>query len=166
MAMNVDESATETWVESTDGFERVRAVLRSAREPASAVEIAEQAHVSETTARKHLGTLADLEVATTTRDNRTTRYARNEEYHLVRRVQQLQREHTRRELADAIEEMKTKIREFRERYGVESPEELAIELDADGEGWDDRSRWEGTRRNLALTQTALSYRNARDVVEA
>lgn len=164
--MDVNEAATETWVESTDGFERVRAVLRSTRDPASAAEIAEQAHVSETTARKHLGTLAELEVAATTRDGRTTLFARNEEYHLVRRVQKLQREHSRRELADAIEEMKAEIRDLRERYGVESPEELAIELDADAEGWDDRSRWEATRRNLALAQTALSYRNVRDVVEA
>lgn len=164
--MDVNESATQTWVESTDGFERVRAVLRSTRKPASAAKIAEQAHVSETTARKHLGVLAELEVATTTREARTTRYARNEEFHLVRRVQQLQNDHTRSELADAIQEMKAEIRDLRERYGVESPEELAIELDADSEGWDDRSRWEAIRRNLALAQTALSYRNTRDVIEA
>lgn len=164
--MDVNEAATQSWIESTDGFERVRSVLRSTREPASAAGIAEQAHVSETTARKHLTTLAELEVATTTRDGRTTLYSRNEEYHLVRRVQQLQREHTRNELADAIAEMKAEIRRLRERYDAESPEELAIELDADEAGWDDRSRWEATRRNLALAQTALSYRNARDVVEA
>lgn len=47
------------------------------------------------------------------------------------------------------------------------PEELALDLDAEeAEPWDAISEWEGTRRNLALAQTALSYKRTRDLIEA
>lgn len=164
--MDVNEAATEQWLETTDGFERVQSVLRQTREPTRVAEIAERAHVSETTARKHLTRLADLGAATTRQDGRTTLYERNEEYHLIRRVQELQREHTRGELFDGIREMKADIREYRERYGVEDPEELALDLNGEEtEAWDTISEWEGTRRNLALAQTALSYKRTRELVE-
>lgn len=165
--MDVNEAATERWIENTDGFDRVRSVLRQTHKPTAVSEIADWAHVSETTARKHLDRLVDLGAATTTQKDRTTLYERNEEYHIVQRVQELQREHTRQELMKGIQAMKATIREYRENYGVDSLEDLALDLDAEeAEPWDAISEWEGTRRNLALAQTALSYKRTRDLIEA
>lgn len=165
--MNVNEAATERWLEATDGFERVQSVLRQTREPTPVKEIAEQAHVSETTARKHLARLVDLGAATTVQNGRTTLYERNEEYHILKRVQELQHDHTREELLDGIRDMKATIREYRENHGVENPEELALDLEGDEERpWNVIAEWEGTRRNLALAQTALSYKRTRELVEA
>ena len=165
--MDVNEAATEQWLETTDGFERVQSVLRQTREPTPVKEIAERAHVSETTARKHLTRLADLGAGMTEQDGRTTLYERNEDYHLIQRVQELQREHTRAELLDGIREMKAEIGKYRESYGVENPEELALDFENEGEeSWAVISEWEGTRRNLALAQTALSYKRTRELVEA
>lgn len=177
--MNVNEAATATWVEATDGFDRVQSVVRQTREPATVTRIAEQAHVSETTARKHLDRLVELGPATATQDGRTTLYHRNEEYHILQRVRQLQREQTRAELLDGIKEMKNQLRIYREQYGVESPEEIALDIveeestgdpddaveNMDDEPWHVISEWQSTRRNLALAQTALSYGQARELIE-
>lgn len=165
--MDVNEAATERWIETTDGFERVRSVLRQTREPTPVKGIATRAHVSETTARKHLNRLADLGAAATTREGRTTLYERDEEHHIIQRVQDLQREHTRQELLDGIREMKSTIREYRNTYDVDSPEELALDLETDeSDPWNAVSEWEGTRRNLALAETALSYKQTRELIEA
>lgn len=189
--MDVNEAATSEWVAETDGFERVRSVVRQTRDPASAAEIADRARVSETTARKHLERLVDLGAAAEEREGRTTRYRRDADHHVVRRIRELQREHSRSELLESIREMKAEIRAFREEYGVESPEELAIGLEGDdvgtlGDGddasasghrtepetegpdepWDVIAEWEATRENLSLAQTALAYDRTRDLVAA
>jgi DNA-binding Lrp family transcriptional regulator len=165
--MDVNETATSQWIENTEGFDRVQSVLRQTREPTPVTQIAEQAHVSETSARKHLDRLAELGPAATTQDGRTTLYHRNEEHHIFQRIRQLQREHTRTELFEGIREMKDKLREYREQHSVESPEELALDFDStDEESWQVISEWESTRQNLALVQTALSYGQARELIEA
>jgi DNA-binding transcriptional regulator GbsR (MarR family) len=164
--MDVNEKATSRWIKATDGFDRVRSVLRQTREPTPVTQIAEQAHVSETSARKHLDRLAELGPAATTQDGRTTLYHRNEEHHIFQRIRQLQREHTRAELFDGIREMKSQLQNYREQHSVESPEEIALDIDDRDEPWHVISEWESTRQNLALAQTALSYGQARELIEA
>lgn len=164
--MDANEAATAAWIEDTERFDRVQSVLRQTREPMPVARIVDQAHVSETTARKHLARLVELGPATATQDGQTTRYHRNEEHHILHRIQRLQREHTRTELLDGIREMKEQIRSYREEYEVESPEELALDIQADDESWNVLSEWESTRRNLVLAQTALSYGQARTLIEA
>jgi DNA-binding MarR family transcriptional regulator len=165
--MDVNETATSQWIENTEGFDRVQSVLRQTREPTPVTQIAEQAHVSETSARKHLDRLAELGPAATTQDGRTTLYHRNEEHHIFQRIRRLQREHTQAELLDGIREMKYRIQDYREQYSVESPEELALDIDGtDKEPWQVISEWESTRQNLAVAQTALSYGQTRELIEA
>lgn len=164
--MDVNEAATAAWIEDTEGFDRVQSVLRQTREPTSVAQIAERAHVSETTARKHLSRLVELGPASATQDGQTTRYSRNEEYHILQRIRQLQRDHTRTELLAGIRGMKEQLQSYRKQYNVESPEELALDIEAGDEPWNVLSEWESTRRNLALAQTALSYGQARNIIEA
>lgn len=170
-----NEAAIETWIETTDGFDRVEAVVQQTREPETAATIAEHAHVSESTARKHLSRLVDLGVASAVQTGRGTRYVRNEDHYLMERVADLQREYTREELVDEIAEMKADVDAYRDCYGIDSPEELAIAPesadeateDADGrEPWSDVADWQATRTNLAIAQTALSFKRARDLANA
>lgn len=175
-----NEAAIETWIETTDGFDRVEAALQQTREPDTAAAIAERAHVSESTARKHLSRLVDLGVASTTTDGRTTRYARNEDHYLMERVQELQRTHSRDELIEAIVEMKADLQTYRDRYDAESPEELVVRSDEsspagaaaggpgveDADPWSDLAEWRATRQNLAVAQTALSFKRASDLANA
>jgi hypothetical protein len=59
--------------------------------------------------------------------------------------------------------MKAQIQEWREEYGVDSPEEFARELDvddADGDHGALLTEWQTTRRNLALAQATLAIGEA------
>lgn len=53
---------TDAWVENTSTFDRVKSVVLTLSEPKTAACIAEESHVSESTACSHLTRLADLGV--------------------------------------------------------------------------------------------------------
>lgn len=163
---DINERAEEQWKEMTTGAERVESIVKQTYDPASADEIAERAFVSEPTARKYLTQLVDRDIAETIHSGRTTRYKRNERTLLNTRIKEVQREHTHEELIDGIQRLKEKLQEYRETYDVESPEELAIRLDSNEEGWGDISRWRSTQKDLAIAQAALSYDKAYRLVEA
>lgn len=158
----VNDAAEREWKAATTAFERVEAVLGRTTDWQSASEIADRARVSEPTARKHLTALAETGRAATTEAGNTTRFRRNPDRRRLERVQRLADEHSRRELEEAIREMKVRIREFEDEYDATSPEELVETLEPDDEGgWDDLSRWKTTRRNLAFAKTALSFKETR-----
>lgn len=160
---DVDRAIVEEWTDETTPFERVYQVLKRTHDPRSASEFADRARVSPTTARKHLRTLADAGQVATTRDGRTTLYCRSETAVVVEHARALLAEHTTAELAKAVADMKASIATWREEHGVESPAELARELDAvdpDEEGGALVREWETTRRNLALAEVALAVEEA------
>lgn len=161
---DVNVAVVEEWVEETTPFERVYEIVRRTYDPESAAGIADRARVSPTTARKHLRTLANAGEVTTSREGRTTRYRRSETSVVTEHAQSLLAERTTEEIASGIADMKTKIREWREEHGVDSPEEFARELDvndADGDQGALLTEWQTTRRNLALAQAALAIGEAR-----
>lgn len=159
----VNETVVEEWVKETTPFDRVYEIVRRTYEPQSADRIADRARVSSTTARKHLRTLVDAGEVTAVEDGRTTRYRRSKTAIVTEHAQSLLAERTPDEIAAGIADMKATIREWRESYGVESPEEFARELDvtdADGEHGAVLTEWQTTRRNLALAQAALAIGDA------
>ena len=163
-----NEEAIEEWIATTDGFDRVEAIIEETRESKTAAEVAERAHVSESTARKHLVRLVRLNTANTIKSGQTTRYVRNEDRYLMDRVQERQRNRTNNELVREIEELKAEIRSYRERYGVESPEELAATGEFEkgpADPWSEVTEWQATRGALAVAQAALSFKRARDLTE-
>lgn len=166
--MDVNGRAIEEWTARTDGFDRVRTTLERTRERKSAPEIAEEAFVSEKTARKHLDRLADLGRAVTTQDGRTTRYGRDPDTHVIERVTELRREHTRDSLIEGIQRTRNDIESFREKHGTDSAEQLAARLEpgAADEAWMDLSEWRTKERHLALAQAAISFDRAADRIEA
>ncbi|USZ67859.1 helix-turn-helix domain-containing protein [Halorussus salilacus] len=160
---DVNEAVAEEWVEETTPFERVYEIVHRTYEPESADRIADRARVSATTARKHLRTLVDSGEVATTEDGATTRYRRSETAIVTEHAQSLLSELTPEEIASGIADMKASIREWREEYGVESPEEFARELDvadADDERGAVLTEWQTTRRNLALAQAAVAISDA------
>lgn len=160
---NVNDVVEEEWVEETTPFERVYGIIRRAYDPASATQIADRARVSPTTARKHLRALESAGEVTTSQDGQTTRYRRSETAIVTEHAQSLLAERTPEEIAAGIAEMKEQIHEWREEYGVDSPEEFARELtvdDADSDHGALLTEWQTTRRNLALAQAALAIGEA------
>jgi len=163
---DINERAKEAWIEETTSRERIRTVLGETTEYATAAEIADRSLTSEPTARKYLEELVADGIGITSRDGRTTRYKRNDGRQIDERIDELRTATSREELIDGIREMKTQLQEYRDTYGVEGPEKLAIELDDDADGWADVGRWRATRRNLAIAQAALQVDEAHRLAEA
>lgn len=159
----VNEAVEAEWLADTTPFERVHKVVRRCYDPAAAADIADRARVSPTTARKHLRTLADAGELTTIQDGQTTLYRRSETAIVTEHAQALLDEQSPEEIASGIAEMKSLIREWRESYGVDSPEAFARELDisdTDSDHGAILTEWQTTRRNLALAEAALAIGEA------
>ncbi|MCG1004750.1 MULTISPECIES: winged helix-turn-helix domain-containing protein [Halobacterium] len=160
---DVNDVVEEEWIEETTPFERVYEIIRTTYNPASAGEIADRARVSATTARKHLRTLESAGEVTTSQDGQTTCYRRSETAIVTEHAQSLLAELSPEEIASGVADMKAQIQEWREEYGVDSPEEFARERDVDDVDSDYGAlltEWQTTRRNLALAQATLAIGEA------
>lgn len=159
------DTARSEWEQSTTALERVQQVVEGTTTPKTAGEIADEALVSEPTARKHLRSLVEVGTAAEHESRDATRYARNEDTLLYRRIRDLSTEQSREELIEGIQRMKDRINEFEAEYDAASPEELATELDGDApdEAWEAVSEWQTTERNLHIAQAAINYGRARDL---
>jgi predicted ArsR family transcriptional regulator len=163
---DINERAKEAWVEETTSRERIRTVLEETVEYATAAEIADRALTSEPTTRKYLDEFAEDGIGVTTQEGRTTLYKRNNGRQIDERIKELRETTSQEELVGGIRKMKAQLQEYRDTYGVDGPEELAIELDAGDDGWADVGRWRATRQNLAIAQAALQVDEAHRLAEA
>jgi len=163
---DINERATEAWTDETTSRERIRTVLEETTEYTTAAEIADRSLTSAPTARKYLKELVADGIGVTTQDGRTTLYKRDEGRQIDDRIAELRETTSREDLIDGIREMKAQLQDYRDTYGVDGPEELAIELDAGDDGWGDVGRWRATRRNLAIAQAALQVDEAHRLAEA
>jgi len=157
--------ARDEWQKSTTALERVNQVIKGISTPRTAAEIAEEALVSEPTARKHLRALVETGVASSFDGPSATTYARNEETVLYRRIRELSTEQSHDELLEGIERMKRQIATYREEYDAISPEDLATSLAADASdgAWEAVAEWRTTERNLHIAQAAINFGRARDL---
>lgn len=163
---DINERVREEWKATTTGRERVKEILTETVAYTKASEIADDALVSEPTTRKYLTELVEEDVGTARQNGRTTLYKRNEGRLVDRRIEELRTSRSRDELIEGIRELKATLQEFRDTYHVDCPEDLAIELGPDDDGWGDLGRWRATRRNLALAKAALQVDEAHRLVEA
>ena len=153
---DVNEAAVEEWVEETTPFERVKDVLDVTTDPQFAREIGERARVSEPTARDHLSTLVDAGQAEAIPAEQGTRYRRSAQSVALRRIASIHREYSKRELTEAIEDLRDRIAALREEYGANDPDDLAYDLESDDDGWRAVARWRTLEENLDVAKAALS----------
>lgn len=161
---DVNERVAEEWVEDTTPGERVRSIMRRTYEPQSVATIADRALTTETTARKHLGILADdgFVEEISTPEERGTCYKRAPRSLVLERAQQILDSVDIDTLATRVAEMSDTVREFEERAGAESPRAAAVsdaELSAD-----EVTEWQTTQRNLKIARAALALADATDAV--
>lgn len=173
---DVNEAVGREWEAGTTPYERVREVISHTYTAVTAGAVAEDARTSPKTARKHLETLADDGfVATETGENGGTVYRRSAESLVVEQAADILAQVTVDELVSRLSEMRETITEFQNEYGVDSPEELAVDRtnralsggapDAPEPGPADLQEWRTTRRNLAFANAALSIANAERFVD-
>ena len=172
----VNQTVRDEWTGETTSYERIREVISRTYTPTDADTLADEACTSPKTARKHLNTLADDGfVATETGANGATLYRRSAESLVVEQAGDILSQVSTEDLRERIAEMREQLTDFQREYGVESPEELAIDRtnelldeseDGDREPDEETIReWKTTRRNLAFANAALSIANARRFVE-
>lgn len=171
---DVNEAVVQEWVQETSPYSRVRQIVSSIYTPQSAATIADQASVSDKTARKHLKALAEEGfVATETGEHGATLYARSSESLVVEQATDILDELSVAELRDRVSELRSTLREFQETYNAESPEELAVQAaddtlqshPVDHEQVDaDLMKWKTARRNLAFANAALSISSAQQFI--
>lgn len=153
---DINEAAIEEWKAETSPFERVREVLLTVTTFQYAGAIAEQAAVSESTARKHLHILAEGGFAETETTGQGTRFKRSRETIAMQRIKELHTELSRDDLVAGIHDLKSRIKSYQNQYDVTDPDDLAVSLEPDAEGWDVISDWRAAEEDLKLAQAALS----------
>lgn len=173
---DVNDAVTEDWVDETTPYERVRQVIAHTYSPATAKTVADQAQTATKTARKHLDALADEGFVTTAPgEHGATTYRRSPESLVVEQAADILQHVSTDELVSRITDMRQQLENYRAEYGVDSPEELAVEQtnqtlsDTDGEQSaiepEVLQEWQTTRRNLAFANAALSIANAERFVD-
>ncbi|MCH7659323.1 MAG: transcriptional regulator [Euryarchaeota archaeon] len=171
---DINEAVKTEWKGETTPAERVKEVIRHVYTPKRSDSVADDALTTVKTARKHLENLAaDGFVTTSHGPHGATLYQRSAESLIVERANRILSELSTEELATRVGELQAQVREYREEYGVDSPEELAIELGnealsgSESDTPADRTavtEWQTTRRNLAFANAALSIGEATDHV--
>lgn len=162
---DVNDVARDEWKAETTTFQRVRSVIKTTYDGATAGEIAERALVSETTARTHLEDLAETGFVETVSDadRGATRYRRSTESLVLEQAQDMLENADAATLLTKVAEMQNEIDSYREETGVDEPEDISWdEADIDAE----RVRqWQTTRRNLGFAKVALALDQAADAVQ-
>lgn len=173
---DVNEAVGAEWEADTTPYERIRHVIAHTYSPVSADAVAEDARTAPKTARKHLNTLAEEGfVETQTGEHGGTLYRRSSESLVVEQAADILAHVSTDELVARIQEMREQLAAYRSKFGVESPDELAVDrtnqtLAASESTPDDPDpetirEWKTLRRNLAFANAALSIGNAEQFVD-
>jgi DNA-binding transcriptional ArsR family regulator len=149
----------DAWTDSTTARERVETIATTLSEPRTVNWVAEQAEVEWDTAKRHLESLAESGILTLTDDGQ---YVPDPTRAYFDHLRDLILENERSELRAELEAIAERVDDWKQQYGVESPEELeatlADELPAD-EVSDRRRvlrRWEQSQRSRDLIRKALA----------
>lgn len=154
---DLDAGVTAEWKASTTAFQRIHTVLKNTYEPQTTGEIADAAATTKPTVRKHVAPLVEAGMVTKETGGNATRYAWSQKQRRVNRVAELADEHSAADLDAKVRRAKERISELRERYDVESPNDLAERLDPDDDaGWDDLANWRTLEDDLKRLKAAQS----------
>lgn len=155
---------SETWVEQTSAFDRVKSVVLTLSSPQTAAWIAEEAHVSENTARSHLTRLADLGILATSTTEQGAGYVPDSIYTRSQDIRELIQQNTEDQLATQAVELQEELATYTATYDVDSPAALRIsiaEADVSPETARDRleavSDWEYAQYRLSVVRDALEH---------
>lgn len=153
---------TERWKAETKAIERVIDVVLTLDRPQTAGTIADEAMVSERTAREHLDLLAELSIVTATTARNVTRYRPDAAYLRFKSVSSLVEEYTRDELLDHSDWLRTRIEETKERFEADTPDELRSKVASEevpveevAECRKAASEWDAYRHELDVLEEAL-----------
>ncbi|RLM96987.1 ArsR family transcriptional regulator [Haloarcula sp. Atlit-7R] len=162
---DVNEAVVTDWKSETTTRERIKSVITRTTEATPASEIADKARASEPVVRDELTELAEIGLVEKIDGGQGALYKRNDQMYIYRQVLKLQDEYSEDELVETLQDLKQTVSEIRTKHGVESPAELAQQLDPDDHGgWEDHTTWQTAQKNLYLAKAAISFYDAEKVV--
>ncbi|MEZ3170170.1 ArsR family transcriptional regulator [Halorubrum sp. RMP-47] len=162
ITIDAESDHVEAWKDETDGIDRVISVGLSIDQPRTAQYVADEAHVSESTARKHLDRLVDLHVLGAVEQRGAKTYYPDSAYQHFREVSQVVEEYDQEEIERLTISTKEEIEELKETYELDSPEELRSLATAEEttseetrEYFKKASEWDQHLRMLSVANEAL-----------
>lgn len=162
---NVNEAAVNDWKKETTTRERIKSVIKRTTDPTPASEIAEKARASQPVARDELNELTKIGLVEKIDDGQGALYKRSDQMYIYQQVLKLHDEYSEDELVEKLQELKQVVNRIRTNYGVESPAELAQEIDPeDYKAWEDHRTWQTAQKNLYLAKAAISFYDAEKMV--
>jgi DNA-binding transcriptional ArsR family regulator len=162
---DVNEAAVADWKSETTTRERIKDIITRTTEPTPASKVAEKARASKPVVRDELNELTELGLVEKIDGGQGALYKRNDQMYIYQQVLKLHDEYSEDELIETLQELKQTVQDIRTKYGVESPAELAQQLDPDDQdGWDDHTTWQTAQKNLYLAKAAISFYDARKVI--
>ena len=173
---DINDVVEAQWESETTPYERIRHVIAHTYTPVSAESVAEDARTAPKTARKHLNTLAEEGFAETTPgEYGGALYRRSPESLVVEQAVDILDHVSIDELTARIQELREQLTAYQSTFGVNSPEELAVERTnqvlADSGAQESEidpetiREWKTLRRNLAFANAALSIGTAEQFVD-
>ncbi|SEP28733.1 hypothetical protein SAMN04487948_13412 [Halogranum amylolyticum] len=137
--------------------ERMLDVVMQLREPTKVSAVAERADCDTETARDYLEWFAEMGIVREL-PGRPVRYERNNSYLQWRRVEQIRGQYSEGEIVERLKETVDAAEKYRERFDVESPDEVSL-VDQTGEQsvediWEAVSEWKTLEVRAALLDAA------------
>lgn len=137
--------------------DRMLDVILQLREPTTVATIAEQAGCATETAREYLEWFREMGMVRQY-DDRPVRYEANRSYLRWRRVERIRSSFTHDEIRAELEAALEVITEFRERFGVDDPDDVSLldvaEEDGIEDTWDALSTWKTVENRAELLDAA------------
>lgn len=153
--VKVNERVENEWVKETTSFDRVITVMRRAYEPQTVETIADRANTAVLVTQMYLNHLLKVgyvEEITDSQQNEV-KYKRSELSLALEQARNLLTEGDADLIEERISEMQEELQEYRERFGVKSPEDAEMMDDVNHETL---REWQTTRRNLGFAKAALA----------
>jgi len=155
------DPGVDAWKEQTTAFDRVRSVAQTVTEPRTASWIADEAAVSENTARDHLQRLVEMNVLRAFEDGTTTTYAPDPLHTRMQTLRELIDEYDHDGLLELKADLQAEIESWQDEYNVASPAELRA-LAAEAETAEETATirqtaddWELTAYRLGIVEEAI-----------
>lgn len=163
------EQQLDDWVENTTAFDRVHDVATTVQNPQPAADIADEAHVAENTARKHLKRLEQLNAVIAKTDGRGEKYKPDPLYTRMKTLRKLLDNNTKEELLNKKMNLLENVEDWENEHETTNPSELRKRA-SDTETVEETrtlkqtaSEWEHTVLRISVIEDAIEYYDAYNI---
>lgn len=151
----------EQWDEGKTVKERLYETALTLREPATVTTVADRADCASESARRHLVWFADIGIVEPIGEGQPAQFQRNHAYFRWKRANEARRAHSGDELADRLETLLERDREYQEKYDVADPAQVSAfdiakpsDHDAVEAIWTDINDWLTIREDQRMLEHA------------